>query len=146
MGSFHLSLNDRFGRFGLQSDGFGKREITLLLAFPLSRFILALPSINIAWQIMGTCATKKGGEGKTRMAPSLDPFSIAHLSSVFGQRNHVREEQWGDWVPLSLRFSPFFAEPRVYVGFLGKCGEEGTCHRFLAVRQVPSRRRLATEL
>ena len=48
------SVGRSAGRFGLQSDGFGKREITLL-AFPLLfRLILALPSINIAWQIMGT--------------------------------------------------------------------------------------------
>ena len=50
MGSSHLSLNSRF--VGLQSDGFGKREITP------SR---SLPSINIACQIMGTDELRKEG-------------------------------------------------------------------------------------
>ena len=53
---------------GLQSDGFGKREITLLPRIPLPpsppRLILALPSINIAWQIMGRGARRVPQEGR----------------------------------------------------------------------------------
>ena len=66
-------------------------------------------------------AEKEGG--LTGIVRPIGPFSlslslsIAHLISVFGQRNHVREEHEGDWVPLPpqampLRFSPtdFFCQ------------------------------------
>ena len=110
-------------------------KLPSFLAFPLPpRLILALPSINIAWQIMGRGARachKKGGEEKVVglrwSRRSVFSLSIAHLVSVFGQRNHVREEHERDSgcnitasnaTPILPSRRLFFAEPRVHVGSL----------------------------
>ena len=73
---------------GLQSDGFGKREITLFASFPSSASF-SLPSINIACQIMGTRACRRRRMGSSSLARPCS--AAAHLISVFGQRNH----EWG---------------------------------------------------
>ena len=108
MGSSHLSLNSRF--VGLQSDGFGKREITpLLVRSPSLRFYPQLILHAKLWE---------------RRALIVPHGSVAHLISVclVSEITCAVQPQ-----AIPLRFSPlspfcglFFVETRVYVvGSLG---------------------------